>query len=1107
MTLRGSSTIVLLGLVGACGATPTVIPARNIERPGDMGFVCLAIVDSDSRTLSGQPMRACHPPGAKDPVFQATATSPREFGTFAFVTNTARGEMAAVDLDFGRLIDLDPGVFGFNMVPVGSMPEAMAASADGCWVATANRNSCDIGLVEPSRLLASLFGSAESASGTVPPASPVRRVSPQTNSGRPLNASPKEIVFLLPSPSPAPWSCQPEQSELAVVTFPSCDLVALLDMPSGKIRSSVFIRRGVAIPAGDEPICPADCGPSSVSDAGTTPDEGEGPTVSADDGGAGQDGADAGTSPRLGVGALVLRPDSPRVYVGASVANDFLTALDIVDGEFVIPAGGGRIALELGAIGIDRLRLSVDPFTPPRSTLDDGSVIYSDSLGGSFLEGRGRFLYAFARDGSVRVVDVGVQPEQECAVTVRPDRATLPANTGCFPVNRTARQPLARGPGIRIPALPVLTAAPPIPRDIAVVDLPVGEAAIGKNPESLSGQFAFLLASNDYVYVLNLAPTTLVNGQVVNEDNTLTHSFREMRSTGQYTADTLALSSTPPLRTAVASDLLFPSTPILSSVSGPRLEEVVNDPAAPARGNSINATTNYWANFPYQSTYVSRTFSIAWEAALPGSARSSATLEYPDPAAGSPAGALDDVGADFCAKGVLAGDLVVLPGCNADTDCSPQESFACRQPIGGATGLCLPKTASQKLVDDCTRVMGSRRRYEIAVATPTRLTLGLHLDEVPKTAFNRAAPNDDSECQPTSAHKGTPGFQWQQVWPGENFKRCVKACGYLTPSGEATPDASTAQNADQDCRPGFVCETIPGSLGPRLPKDVEARPGPGRYCVEAPPLDLACWPQPGNRYHVNAGTSFLIAGGALPDLGNTTVINGQCQLAPGRDPALANRIPLSAPACTTIDGVVPIENVTMYSAGSANNTEVALFGQATPPIDPNTPATPNHPYSPITPPSPNPCLYQDFSYDDPTSVAAAATAADNPPPKPVKAIFQNPQMRFVFTNLDQYGGDSLSTQLNLVGGFMPATVPVSSYDVALTQPIRIFTGPTKLPESPLNAGSSQVSYPYVYVLDQGRTALTPNSRGQIVRINARKGDNAVFIIDPASSGTTPFQIQ
>jgi hypothetical protein len=261
---------------------------------------------------------------------------------------------------------------------------------------------------------------------------------------------------------------------------------------------------------------------------------------------------------------------------------------------------------------------------------------------------------------------------------------------------------------------------------------------------------------------------------------------------------------------------------------------------------------------------------------------------------------------------------------------------------------------------------------------------------------------------------------------------------------------------------------------------------------------------------VNVGNGFLVSGSSLPNLKTTIVVNGQCQLDPNRDPALADRIPLSAPACATIDGVVPIDNVTKYSAnaiGSAN-TEVALFGQETAPADPNTPATPNPPYTPVTPPGPNPCLYQDFSYDDPTSIVSTGTADGNGvSKKPIKAIFQNPQIRFVMTNLDQYGGDSLTTGLTLIGGFVPATVVVPSYDIALTQPIRIYTGPNQLPESPVVTNSASYSYPYIYVLDQGRTALTPGSRGQIVRINARKGDTAVTTFDPATSGTTPFQIQ
>ena len=328
---------------------------------------------------------------------------------------------------------------------------------------------------------------------------------------------------------------------------------------------------------------------------------------------------------------------------------------------------------------------------------------------------------------------------------------------------------------------------------------------------------------------------------------------------------------------------------------------------------------------------------------------------------------------------MLAGDLVVLPGCTADTDCNPQESFSCRQPVGGATGLCLPIGAAQSVVDGCTRFMGSRRRYEIVSATPTQLTLGSTWTKCPR-------PRSIAWPQPRlatirNASPPTPiGLRGRTRVPvaagvaGRKFKRCVKACGYSETS--ATTDAA----GDPDCRPGFVCATLPGSLGPQLSGDAGPRPGPGRYCVEAPPLDLACWPQPTNRYHVNVGTSFLVLGSSLPDLKTTTEINGQCQLDPNRDPALADRIPLSAPSCVTIDGVVPIDNVTKYSTtGSpgATNTEVALFGQLTPPVpdgsDPTnkgTPATPNPPYSPVTPPGPNPCLYQDLNYDESPSVAS-----------------------------------------------------------------------------------------------------------------------------------------
>lgn len=1093
MKVRGLVCSLLGGALLACSSTPTVIPARNLERPTDMGMVCLA-VEPTSGNLSGRPMGVCHPPTAQDPVFQASASSPRQFGTFALVTNTARGELAAVDLDRGKLIDLDPVVFGFNMVQVGSMPENLAASPDGCWVATANRVSCDIGLADPARLLAPLFtGATPSTEANSPVKGPVRRLRPQTASGRPLQLAPKEIVFLRPDlPSDQPPPLCSEQPSLALVSFPSCDLVALMEFTPGDvnnpasaiIKDSVYVGRKGTVPAGADPICPIDY----CVDAETVAANDDAGVAGEGDGGAG-DAGEAGVPSApgsLGVGALVLRPDRPTVYVGASNGDDFLAVLNVVGGKLV---DGGRIALEPGALGINHLRLSVDPWKPPSGSEFD--------MRGSFIGSRGEFLYAFAQDGSVRVVDVTSQPGRECDVNARPELAG-PVTTPCFPVNSTVRQPLARGPGIRIPTLPVRNAAPPIPRDISVLDLQANTAQIEKNPQALAGQFAFLLASDNTIYVLNLSPHD--TGEQSIEDPVMTHSFREIRASGQSAADMLMLVSSPPTRTAVTSDLLYATTPLVSSTTGPRLEKVTDTtlPAVPISSNYL--TSDYYADFPNQSREVSRNISIVWEDMIPNTARKSGKLS--PPAAEAPAGTLVDKGANFCGKGVLKGDLVVLPGCTEDTDCSPQELYSCRQPVSGSFGLCLPLGASQELLERCTRFSSSRRRYEILDATSDRLSLGLHLDEVPKTVLNRwnladtETKHTDAECQPAGSESlkasGTRlGFSWQQVYQNETFKRCVEPCAPPAPAA-GTPQS----DPDSGCRPGFVCEALPGSL----PAEVEVA---GRkvkaagYCVEAPPLESECWPQPGNAYHVNAGTSFWVSGSFLPDLPSTKVDpDGHCQADPN-DPLLVNRIPISAPACTTIDGTAPISSIDPKQPihELPSNTELALFG-------PDAPAskTPKPPYSPVSAPGPNPCLYQDINRDE--------GQVTGEPHQAVKAIFQNPEVRFVLTNLDQYAGDGLVTRLNLKGGFFPLPVSVPNFDVALTQPIRIFTGPTKLPDSPGITNPDDLRfYHYMYVLDQGRTALTPGSRGQIVRINARKGSDAQVTVDPASSGTQPFQIQ
>jgi len=157
-------------------------------------------------------------------------------------------------------------------------------------------------------------------------------------------------------------------------------------------------------------------------------------------------------------------------------------------------------------------------------------------------------------------------------------------------------------------------------------------------------------------------------------------------------------------------------------------------------------------------------------------------------------------------------------------------------------------------------------------------------------------------------------------------------------------------------------------------------------------------------------------------------------------------------------------------------------------------------------PGSNPCLYKGKGvYND----GAATTSTDDG--ERVRAFYQNPQIRFVLTNLDQYVGDLLAMHFELQYGFLPLTVQ-PSYDVLLTMGTRIVVGPTKTPESPIRQKSGgdksgSTSFPYLYVVDQGRTYLTPGSRGQVLRINARAGSSEVVTFDTTYSGSTPFQLQ
>ncbi len=1050
-TFARAFVLVVCG-IAACSSPPQVVPTRNFDRPSDMTFLCLEVHGRDTKEpkASGRPMASCQPteaPRTFDPKL------PRNFGTFAVVTNSARGELGVIDLERGRLIDLDPDNFGYNFLPVGQLPEAIAASSDGCLVVSANRGSCDLTLVDPARLLASTIDATPST-GT---GSPFQTLVPRTRSGR-LRSAPAEVVFL-PEPTKdlegAVGLCARDGAAIvasdmtitrrpwrALVTFPSCDLVALIELPSGQIVSSVRIGPNGASLAGDDPICPIDCG-AGVTPLAERPALGPVTTDAAVDATADAVPGDVGVAVpvplsarrQLGVAPLALVPDGSRVYVGATAAP-FVIALDVSREGLAIPGSDGVIPLHEGAVGTSRLRLSVDPYTAPSDGVRKGEP-------GRFVGAEKEFLYAFARDGSVRVVDVlrrarGEIQERECDANIDPVALASnlrPDKVACYPVSddpakRPQRKPLALGPGLRVPVGDQQDLPLPLPKDIAFANLSLpGTNKVSNN--QLDGAFGFLLATDGEVYVMNLDPTN-------NDSSTppFVHSFRNAalsragtKSEGPEASD--------PVRDFTTTEVPFPiRIGAVSSLRGPLLDRLRIKPPTeegpPDKG--------LWVVVPPGAQPRPQRWSVVWEGALPGTARATGVLRPPGATVGA-AGALDDQGANFCRSAVERGDELMMVGCDQDIDCQRDKPgvHSC-YPIGpGTPGICLPteKLRDEAFLRGCARIFTSRRRYEITRAGRSRLELGLKIDEVPRPATAPCA--NDTDCQPDAAHRGIPGRPetGYRCLPVGTARRCVRTCNV----GKA--------DRDRDCRAGTVCEEVVGFA-------------PGGLCVEAPPLDPACFG--GDvRFRVQAGNSFLVTGSSTTGFTTTREDNGECRPDLTRHPLLSNRIRLDSPFCKGIDAMTKPADIVAVVPSAA---DASGWGNA--------------------------CLFYAPNQDDPTGVH-------------LKAYFANPEIRFVVTNLEEYVGDAASIRFVLTGGFVPETV--SARNVFVGMPERIVTGPVKL--APFGSARTVWPYPYLFVVDQGRISNN-GGRGQILRITPRlpTGSNAGAVgqFDSIfSSSTFPIQ--
>jgi len=124
----GAIGVVGTSLLSSCAATPTAVPLQSFQRPQDVDVVCLEVLDENGKAV----VPAVPLPQASCPVVPNGVTgSTFRNELFALVTQTTTGEVAAVNLTGGYIVDEDPGTPGTNFLPVGTLPSGIAVTPDG----------------------------------------------------------------------------------------------------------------------------------------------------------------------------------------------------------------------------------------------------------------------------------------------------------------------------------------------------------------------------------------------------------------------------------------------------------------------------------------------------------------------------------------------------------------------------------------------------------------------------------------------------------------------------------------------------------------------------------------------------------------------------------------------------------------------------------------------------------------------------------------------------------------------------------------------------------------------------------------------------------------
>jgi len=955
---------LLAALVGCRDQESPDIPNRVLDRPTDVALICAQVVcidaDGDGFTSDDEcevealPLSSC----ARDEG-SCSSDNPHLIG---FVANSERNEIAMFTKCGNRLVDMSPEVPGYNFIPAGVLPTALTASADGCRVVSTNVGSCDLTVLEASKLAAVGLGRPLEVDE---PSALVANLIPQRFDialGRwvPLGARPGEVIAVPRTLSQAPGLgidipltgvCDPRARASVYVSFPTCNLVAELDLQTGHLlQSRQFIGEAggevMVVDAGITAQCPAECPAQFTKDdadgdwGGSLP-----PDLPLVD--------QAGPFPQALELALEPAPPSldsdPTDPSGTpSSAANFDSADAAIEGHHLYVGGLGSdilFQIPIADSGIwesteNQLRLSDDASGIKRIRVSPG-VNASVFGAGGFSQ----FIYVIAGDGSTRVVGralPGPTDEIGTECETHPDPNVVPsgADVACIPVSDaptdgppSERRGFSRGPGIR-PG-----------NNQEVTDWmfrKVYSDGAGAGPFAEAGTVAVGVTSG------GRAVYAMINQRRASGET----SVEELAGVGGDPAEIMdvrlfphSLWPDPGFDTASGLPLVTDEPPGRSSLPGstallsPTLRRIDSaysrDARASAQLDVIGDLDRLGEQFynqdvarivvhDYRSWFASP-WTIEWEGAIPRTRSSTGRLVCANPGwqGGTclPTNPDDarilDATANFCDNGVLPGDKLVITGCVNDRGCNEGRRCLRETAIGGESqGICVSDQAYRERASELRQICRdlisdpcgeAHREFTITRAFQDELwiqsmdqPLRSYLDsEVSScaTGSNNQLVNGVCECRPGYSEAACPGT------PEPGVVQCCADSSSLVPPTALVFEAQdrficAATQPEDGCSSNQDCRAVLGDEQPWVCIDDRCR----RPCENADECVFRRIPGPTCfseflSYEVALRNQFKVAAGTtnfVTDLVEVDPDTGECRetLDTQRSRLLTSRLPI-----------------------------------------------------------------------------------------------------------------------------------------------------------------------------------------------------------------------